>query len=106
MIVAYAALAGAIAVEVSATLALRQSDGFRKRRWIAPVLLGYTVSYALLYLSLAHGMPLGIAYGIWAACGVALTAILARKLFREPLTLLMGAGIALMICGVVLVELG
>lgn len=106
MIAAYLALAGAIGVEVSATLALRHSDGFRRRRWIAPVLLGYAVSYGLLYVSLAHGMPLGIAYGIWAACGVALTAILARKLFKEPLTPLMGIGIALMICGVVLVELG
>lgn len=106
MIGAYVALAGAIGIEVAATLGMRQSDGFRKRRWIAPVIGGYAVSYALLYVSLAHGMPLGIAYGIWAASGVALTAILARKIFKEPLTLVMGIGIALMISGVVLVELG
>lgn len=106
MIAAYLALAAAIAVEVTATLCLRQSDGFRKRRWIAPVLAGYAVSYSLLYVSLMNGMPLGIAYGIWAACGVALTAVLARKIFQEPLTLLMGAGIALMVCGVVLVRMG
>ena len=106
MIGAYLALGGAIGVEVAATLALRHSDGFRKRRWIAPVIAGYVVSYALLYVSLTQGMPLGVAYGIWAACGVALTALLARKLFAEPLTPLMGIGIALMISGVVLVELG
>ncbi|MGJ0204135.1 SMR family transporter [Leucobacter sp. gxy201] len=106
MIGAYLALGGAIGVEVAATLALRHSDGFRKRRWIAPVIAGYVLSYALLFVSLSHGMPLGVAYGIWAACGVALTALLARKLFEEPLTLLMGIGIALMISGVVLVELG
>ena len=106
MIIAYAALAGAIAVEVASTMCLRQSDGFRKRRWIAPVIAGYAFSYSLLYLSLMHGMPLGVAYGIWAACGVALAALLARKIFQEPLTLMMGIGILLMIGGVVLVELG
>lgn len=106
MIAAYAALGAAILVEVAATLALRHSEGFRKRRWIAPVLAGYTASYALLYVSLGAGMPLGVAYGVWAGIGVALTALLARKLFREPLTLVMGVGMALMICGVVLVELG
>lgn len=106
MIVAYAALAAAIAIEVCATLALRHSDGLRRRRWIAPVVAGYTASYVLLYISLAHGMPLGIGYAIWAACGVSLTALLARRLFSEPLTLLMGAGILLMIGGVLLVELG
>lgn len=106
MIGAYVALAGAIGVEVASTLCLRQSDGFRKKRWIAPVIGGYAVSYTLLFISLAQGMPLGIAYGIWAACGVALTALLARKIFQEPLTLVMCAGIALMIGGVVLVELG
>lgn len=106
MMWAYIALAGAIVIEVASTLLLLHSDGFRKRRWIAPVLGGYATSYALLYVSLGQGMPLGIAYGIWAAIGVALTAMLARKIFKEPLTLLMGIGIALMIGGVVLVELG
>ena len=42
------ALAGAIVVEVCATLSLRASDGFRKRVWIAPVILGYLISLALL----------------------------------------------------------
>lgn len=106
MVIAYAALAGAIGVEVASTMCLRQSDGFRKRRWIAPVIAGYAVSYSLLYLSLMHGMPLGVAYGIWAACGVALTAVLARQIFKEPLTLTMCLGILLMIGGVTLVELG
>ena len=31
-----------------------------------------------LSTSLAHGMPLGVAYGTWAAAGVALTAIGSR----------------------------
>ncbi|KAM9863521.1 Multidrug resistance protein EbrA [Leucobacter sp. BZR 635] len=106
MLAAYVSLGAAILVEVCATIGLRHSEGFRKRRWIAPVLLGYCLSYALLFLSLRFGMPLAVAYGLWAACGVALTAALAWKLFDEPVSLVAGIGIALMISGVVLVEFG
>ena len=75
------ALAGAILIEVFSTLGLRASDGFRKRKWIAPVLIGYVTSFGLLWLTLSLGMPVGIAYGVWSACGVALVAVLARVLF-------------------------
>lgn len=51
-------------------------------------------------------MALGVAYGIWAAAGVALTAILSRILFKEPLTWVMGLGIILIAGGVLLIELG
>jgi small multidrug resistance pump len=99
------ALAGAIAIEVVATLSLRASDGFRKKAWIAPVVSGYLVSFYLLWLSLSLGMPVGIAYGVWTACGVALVAIIARFLFSEPLTWVMVAGIALIVAGVLTIEL-
>ena len=56
--------------------------------------------------SMRLGTPLGVAYGIWTAAGVALAAVFSRLLFREPLTPLMGAGIVLIACGVLLVELG
>lgn len=90
---------------VVATLSLRASEGFRKRAWITPVVLGYVLSFALLSASLRAGMPVGIAYGVWSACGVALVAVAARVLFAEPLTLPMVAGITLIIAGVPTVEL-
>jgi small multidrug resistance pump len=99
------ALAGAILVEVIATLSLRASDGFRKRGWMIPVVLGYLASFYLLWVSLSLGMPVGVAYGVWTACGVALVAIIARFLFSEPLTWLMGAGIALIVAGVLTIEM-
>jgi small multidrug resistance pump len=98
------ALAGAILIEVVATLALRASDGFRKKAWIAPIVAGYLVSFYLLWVSLGLGMPVGIAYGVWSACGVALVAVIARFLFAEPLTWMMGAGIALIVGGVLMIE--
>ncbi|MDT5327165.1 MAG: small multidrug resistance pump [Mycobacterium sp.] len=99
------ALAGAILIEVIATLSLRASDGFRKRAWIVPVVIGYLASFYLLWISLSLGMPVGVAYGVWTACGVALVALIARFLFSEPLTWLMGLGIALIVAGVLTIEM-
>ncbi len=98
------ALAGAIGVEVLATLSLRASDGFRRRRWLLPVIAGYALSFYLLWLSLSLGMPVGVAYGVWTACGVALVAIAARFLFHDPLTARMAIGIGLIIAGVLTIE--
>ncbi|AKS34043.1 DMT family transporter [Mycolicibacterium goodii] len=99
------ALAGAILVEVVATLALRASDGFRRKAWIVPVVIGYTASFYLLWVALSLGVPVGVAYGIWTACGVALVAVVARLLFRDPLTPTMMLGIALIASGVFTIEL-
>jgi small multidrug resistance pump len=98
-------LAGAIVIEVVATLSLRASDGFRRKAWIAPVVVGYLASFYLLWLTLALGMPVGIAYGVWTACGVALVALIARVLFAEPLTWVTMSGIALIVAGVLTIEL-
>lgn len=99
-------LVGAILTEVAATLSLRASEGGRKRPWLIPVVLGYGVSFVFLASTLSAGMPVGVAYGVWAASGVALTAIAGKLLFKEPLTALMTAGIALIIGGVLLIEVG
>ena len=99
------ALAGAIIVEVFATLSLRASDGFHKKAWIVPVVAGYLACFYLLWLTLSLGMPVGIAYGIWTACGVALVAVIARYLFAEPLTWVMVVGIGFIVAGVITIEL-
>ncbi|MDZ8172323.1 DMT family transporter [Microbacterium xanthum] len=99
-------LAGAIVFEVTGTMSLRASEGFKKRAWIVPVVLSYLLAFTLLFLCLANGMPVGVAYGIWSACGVALTAVLAHLLFKEPFTWVMGLGIVAIAGGVLLIEIG
>lgn len=93
-------LAGAVDLEVSGTLALRAANDHPA--WIAPVVVGYTLSFVLIPLVLREGMPIGVAYGIWAASGVTLTALL----FGDALTWVMGLGFAVIVAGVLLVELG
>jgi small multidrug resistance pump len=68
--------------------------------------LGYLVSFTLLAQVLKMGMPVGIAYGIWAAVGVAVTAVAGRLIWDDPLTWTMALGIALIMGGVLLVEPG
>ena len=99
-------LAGAIVTEVAATLSLRASEGLKKKAWIAPVAIFYATAFGLLTIALSQGMPVGIAYGIWAACGVALTAVGARVFFKDALTARMGWGIGLIAVGVLVIELG
>jgi small multidrug resistance pump len=97
-------LAGAIAVEVTASLSLKAA--LDAPIWYVPVVVGYVASFVLLGFVLRAGMPLGVAYGVWGATGVAATALLAAVLFGEPLTPVMIGGLVLIIAGVLCVELG
>ena len=97
-------LAGAILAEVGATLALRAATD--RPAWFALTAVGYTASFVLLAAVLRRGMAIGVAYGIWAASGVTLTALAAAALFDEALTGVMGLGFVAIVAGVLLVELG
>lgn len=97
-------LLATILSEVTATLSLR---GALDHPWLyVVVVLGYVLSFALLAQVLRRGMGLGVAYGIWGASGVVLTAAASAVLFGEVLTSLKITGILLIAAGVVVVELG
>jgi len=98
-------LSVAILVEVASTLSLRVAAAGR-RGWYAVVVPGYVASFILLALALDEGMGIGVAYGIWTAVGVALTAVLSKALFGEALTRTMVLGIILIAAGVLLLEAG
>ncbi|GAB3595666.1 DMT family transporter [Microbacterium tumbae] len=102
---AWLVLAVAILSEVGATLSLRMATHGSKR-WYVLVVVGYLIAFGALAAVLALGMPLGVAYGVWAAVGVALTALAGRLLFKEPFTWVMALGIALIVGGVLLIEIG
>lgn len=97
-------LAAAILLEVTATLSLR--GALDHPALYVLVTVGYIGSFTALFFVLRAGLSIGVAYGIWSASGVALTAILATLVFGDPLTTVMGVGIGLVIAGVLCVELG
>ncbi|MDJ1132148.1 DMT family transporter [Streptomyces iconiensis] len=97
-------LTAAILLEVTAALSLR--GALDHPALYILVLVGYVGAFAGLAMVLRAGLALGVAYGIWGASGVALTAVMATALFGDPLTAIMGVGIALVVAGVLCVELG
>ena len=97
-------LSAAILLEVTATLYLRAA--IDDPWWTVLAVVGYAGAFVALSLLLRLGTPIGVVYGIWAAAGVALTAVLGSIVFGEPFTFLIGLGIGIVIVGVVLVETG
>ncbi|TXN31365.1 DMT family transporter [Lacisediminihabitans profunda] len=103
----YLFLAGAIVAEVIGTTALRFTAGEGNK--VVPyivVVVGYVAAFSLLSLSLGAGVPLGIAYAIWAAIGVVLVVLISWLLFNESLTLVQIGGVLLVVGGVTMLELG
>jgi small multidrug resistance pump len=99
-------LAGAIITEVIATSALKLSEGFSKLIPSIVVVIGYVAAFGMLSQALTRGMAIGVAYGVWAAAGVALVAIVGAAFFGESMTLVQAGGILLVIAGVLALELG
>ncbi|MFC6091470.1 DMT family transporter [Saccharothrix lopnurensis] len=102
----YLVLAVAIVAEVAATVSLKLSEGFSRVVPSIVVVVGYLVAFTALGKVLHLGMPIGVAYAIWCAFGVAAVAGVGVVLFKEPLNATMVVGLLLVIAGVVAIELG
>ena len=98
-------LALAIAAEVAATISLRSLDGFSRPLPLVVVIVGYGVSFWLLSLVLKE-ISVGTTYAIWAGAGTAAVAIIGIAALGEPATALKLASIALIIAGVIGLNLG
>ncbi|GAA1979743.1 multidrug efflux SMR transporter [Amycolatopsis minnesotensis] len=103
---AYLLLGVAVVAEVTATISLKLSEGFSKLGPSVLVVVGYGVAFFMLSQVLKLGLPIGVAYGIWAAAGVALVAIVGAVFLHERLTPTMIGGMVLVMAGVLLIELG
>ncbi len=90
----------AIVTEVAGTVALRYSDGFTRLLPSVVVVVGYGVSFWLLALVLKE-LSIGLTYAVWSAAGTALIAAIGVLAFDEPATALKLASLALIILGVV-----
>ena len=93
-------LALAIASEVSATLALKVSDGLSRPVPAAIVVAGYALSFWLLALVLKH-LSVGTTYAVWSAVGTAAIALVGIVAYGETANALKLASLALIVAGVV-----
>jgi small multidrug resistance pump len=94
----------AIASEVVGTAALKASEGFARLGPTMLVVVGYGLTFYLLGLALKQ-IPLGVAYAIWSGLGTAGAVLAGVLLWRESLNLAGVVGIALIVAGVLVLNL-
>ena len=104
VLLSYAALGLAIVCEVAGSTCLQKSEQFTRLHWTAAMLVFYLASLYLLSEAL-KAIPLGIAYAIWAGLGIVLTALVSVTLLRQPLDMPALLGIAMIVGGVVVINL-
>ena len=100
----WAYLGVAIVAEVIATSALKASDGFSRLVPAVVVVVGYAISFVCLSLTL-RSIPVGVVYAIWSGAGIVLISLVGYFAFRQSLDAAALAGIALIVAGVLVINL-
>ena len=98
-------LTGAIVLEVAGTTSMKLSDGFSRLTPSVLIFVFYGLSFVALTLALRK-FDVSVAYAIWSGVGTALVAVIGVMYFREPITALKLVSIALIIAGVVGLNVG
>ncbi|MBT2213239.1 multidrug efflux SMR transporter [Actinomadura sp. NEAU-AAG7] len=101
----YVLLALAIAFEVTATLAMRGSEGFTRLGPAAIVVAGYLISFVFMAKALTS-LNVGPVYAIWSALGTIGAFAGGVLLFDEPVRPLTVAGAVIIVLGVIVMNLG
>lgn len=102
----YLVLALAIVSEVIGTVSLKLAEGFTRPLPSVLVVVGYAGAFVALASVLKAGVPVGVAYAIWSAAGVALVALIGAAFLGEGITAVQVVGLVLIIGGVVALEAG
>ena len=100
----YLCLLGAIIFEVSGTLLLPVSENFTKPIPTAGLTVCYLIGFFLLTFAI-RSIPISIVYATWSGLGVFFVAIFGHFVYRELLPWQEVLGLALIISGVILVNI-
>ena len=100
----YVFLLLAIISEVIGTTALTASNQFSKPGPSLLTVAGYGLAFYCFSFAL-RTIPVGVAYAIWAGVGVVLVALIGVFFFKQRLDFPAVAGIALIIMGVLVMQL-
>jgi small multidrug resistance pump len=101
----YVYLALAIAAEVLGTSLLKSTEGF-SRLWPSVwCLASYGIAFALLS-QVIKSVPVGVAYALWSGLGTVAIVAIGAVFLGEELNLMKVLGIALVVAGVVVLNVG
>lgn len=87
-------------VDVAWAASMKKADGFRDLVWSAISLVLLAVFVVLLTKALTV-LPVGNAYAVWTGIGAAGTVLVGMVLFGEPVSVARFAFIALIVAGIV-----
>ncbi|RYX98094.1 MAG: multidrug efflux SMR transporter [Comamonadaceae bacterium] len=94
----------AIVSEVIATTALKATNGFTRPVPTVITVIGYGFAFYFLSLTL-RTIPSGVAYATWSGVGIVLISLVSWLYYKESLNVPTMLGMALIIVGVVVVNL-
>ena len=100
---AYLYLAFAIVSEVIGTSALKASNEFTKLIPSLIVLVGYSLAFYFMTLTL-RTIPLGITYAIWSGAGIVLVAVVGVIIYKETPDLPAIIGMSFIILGIMIMH--
>jgi len=99
----YLWLGAAIVAEVAGSAFLARSEQFSRLIPTGLVIVFYGFAFYGLAQAL-KGLPLGIAYAIWAGLGIVLTTLLGVLAFKQRMDLPAIIGIVLIVTGVIVMN--
>ncbi len=94
----------AIVAEVTATSALKAADSFRNFLPSLVVVVGYSVAFFFLSLTLKN-IPVGVAYAIWSGVGIALISLIGFIWYKQTLNYPTILGIIFIIIGIIIINI-
>ena len=103
-ITAYLCLLAAIVFEVCGTLLLPASQNFTNFKATIPLVVLYGLSFYFLSIVVNY-IPIAIMYATWSGLGIFTLALVSYLAFNQSLNFLSLVGLALIVIGVVLVNL-
>jgi len=98
-------LALAIVAEITGTLSMKWATEMGGNTGFILMLVMIAISYILLSFAVKK-IALGVAYALWEGIGILLITLFSVVIFGESLSLIKAAGLATLVCGIVLIKSG
>ena len=103
LVYAYAFLALAIALEITGTSFVKDTEGFT--RWVPSIICLVTICFSYYLMSHVVGfIPVGITYATWSGLGIAAITIIGVFKYNQIPNIPTIIGLVLIIIGVIIVN--
>lgn len=89
----------AILCSTVGTVCLKYSDGFKKKKPIIGIVIGYSLFFILINI-IFKNLDVSIGYAVWSGLSTLMVSLSGVLIFKEPLTARKSVGLALIIIGV------